>query len=335
MFSSLSSRPLRLMSAILMGCVIFPVYGHAQDTPPNLLEQPPAAEAPVPSEETPPPVTTEAEPVVPMPDAATLETPTPETLTPVTEQDVPTIPALPVPEGADENLFFDAEALVPTGEMGTKGGPRKVNPALEPASKYIVVKKNYSADSKNAQLVAAERAMKLGRYESALEMYERMYETNKRDPNILLGRATALQQMDRGEAAVQAYDELLALRPDNVEAQINMLGLMAKRYPAVALRRLLDLRDAHPNNVGVAAQIAVVQAELGKYDEAIQYLGIAAGMEPNNAAHLFNMAVIADRTGAKKDAMKYYEQALDVDTVYGGGRSIPREAVFERLSQLR
>lgn len=234
-----------------------------------------------------------------------------------------------------EDLFYDADSLVPSGEMGIKSGPRKVDPKMEPASKLIVVRKNYKAGTTAATLVSADRAMMLGRYDSALEIYNNLYAKNSRDPNILLGRATALQKTGQAEAAIQAYGELLEIRPDNVDAQVNMLGLMGQRYPAVALRRLMDLQDQYPNNVGVIAQIAVMQAQLGDNDEAIKYLGMAAGMEPRNANHLFNLAVIADRTGAKKEAIKYYEQALEVDTIYGGSKSIPRDAVFERMAQLR
>lgn len=235
----------------------------------------------------------------------------------------------------DDNLYYDSDALVPTGEIGLKGGPRKVNPAVEPGSKLIVVRKNHSSGSRQAKLVSADRAMSLGRYDSALTFYDELYARNKRDPNILLGRATALQQLGQDEAAIQAYEELLDLRPNNVEAQINMLGILGKKYPAVALKRLLDLRERHDRHVGIAAQIAVVQAELGRYEEAVRYLGMAAGLEPQNASHLFNMAVIADRSGDKTQAVKYYEQALEVDTVYGGGRSIPRDQVFSRLARLR
>lgn len=242
---------------------------------------------------------------------------------------------LDVPGAEDENLFYDADALVPTGEIGLKGGPRKINPAVEPASKYIVVRKNHSAGSRQANLVSAERAMSLGRYDSALELYNNLYAKNKRDPNILLGRATALQKTGQDEAAIQAYEQLIDLRPNNVEAQVNMLGLLGQRYPAVALRRLLDLSDKHSQNIGVIAQIAVIQAALGRYDESVRYLGMAAGIEPQNASHMYNMAVVADRSGNKKEAIQYYEQALEIDTVYGGGRTIPREAVFQRLSRLR
>lgn len=241
----------------------------------------------------------------------------------------------PIRNQADDNLFYDSEALVPSSEMSVKGGPRRANPRLEPASKFVVVKKNYGKDSKASQLVAAERALSLGRYSAALDLYDRLYGQNKRDPNILLGRASALQHVGRTEEAVLAYQELLDIKPQNLEAQLNMLGLMAKRYPAVALERLGALYNQSPGHAGIAAQIAVVSSEMGRHEDALKYLGIAAGIEPNSAPHVFNMAVILDRYGQKDDAVKHYEQALELDNLYGGGRTIPRDAVFERLAQLR
>ncbi len=238
-------------------------------------------------------------------------------------------------EEDEEDLFFDSEALVPSGEMGKKGPPRKLNPKTEPASTLVVVRKNYAAGSRQAKMVAADRAVQLGRYDSALALYDELYVKYKRDPNVLLGRAIALQKVNRSESAIRAYEELLEIKPDNVEAQVNMLGLLGQRYPEVALRRLLVLLDNNPDHEGIFAQLAFLQANLGRYDEALEYFGRVSAMEPQNASYVYNMAIVSDKAGKKKQAIQYYEQSLELDTVYGGGRSIPREAVFERLARLR
>lgn len=235
----------------------------------------------------------------------------------------------------DENIFFDARALVPQSEIGRKSGPRKVNPRLQPGSKFVVVTKNHKASSRKAGIVAAERALKLGRYESALEMFDTLYQRNRRDVSVLLGRAVSLHRLGQEDLAIEAYEELLDLRPKNVTASVNMLGIIAQRYPEVALRRLKELRQDNRDDVGVIAQIAVVQAGLKQYNDAIRYLGIASSMEPENASHVFNMGVIADKAGSKPDAIKFYEQALEIDTLYGRGETIPRNSVFERLAELR
>ncbi len=230
--------------------------------------------------------------------------------------------------------FFDANDLVPQGEM-TKDGPNQINPSNQPASKLIVVKKNYKADSKTAQLVSAERAMSLGLNDSALQMFDDLYALNKKDSRILMGRAVVLQKIGRFDEAMQMYEKLSVLEPKNVDVKVNMLGLLSTRYPAVALRRLIELHNKNTSHTGLTAQIAVAYAQAGDVNSALKYLGVAASMEPNNANHLFNMAVISDRAGSKKQAISFYEKALEVDTIHGAGRTIPRDTVYERLAQIR
>jgi Flp pilus assembly protein TadD len=249
-------------------------------------------------------------------------------------------PALMPPEGdapASEpgpEAFYDAESMVPQGEM-SQMGPKKIDPVTQPASKYVVVRKNYTGDTKTAQLVAAERALSLGRYESAVEMFEKLYLLNKRDSRVLMGRAVSLQKLGRFEEAMQAYESLSSLEPENATVKINMLGLLGTRYPSVALRQLTDLQKKNENNAGISSQMAVIQANLGDFDGAVNSLGIAASLEPKNPSHIFNMAIIADRAGKIEDAIKLYEQALELDSVYGANRSIPRETVYERLAHIR
>ncbi|MFP4312905.1 MAG: tetratricopeptide repeat protein [Alphaproteobacteria bacterium] len=262
---------------------------------------------------------------VPVPDQGNLAAPQPadQALSPVAQEGI-----------TEDDVFYDADVLVPEGELA-RTAPRKVDPRVEPASKLIIVKKNAGANSRQAQLVAASRAVKLGRYSSALEIYNDLYRKNKRDPNILMGRAVALQKLGLMEEAIMAYEELLEIRPKNVEAHINMLGLISEQFPAVALRQLKDLRQRYPDNVGLVAQIAITEARIGNYDSAIRYMGVAASMEPENANHYFNLAVIADRAGVNEDAVRYYEKALEVDTIYGGNRTVPRDQIYTRLAQIR
>jgi Flp pilus assembly protein TadD len=236
------------------------------------------------------------------------------------------------PESPD--VFYDAESLVPEGEL-SRSSPRSIDPSVEPASRLIIVRKNAEPDSQQARLVAAERAMKLGRYSSALEIYNELYSKNKRDPNILMGRAISLQKLGLIDEAVLAYERVLEVLPNNVEARISMLGIISEQYPAIALQQLKDLREAYPDNVEVAAQMGITEARMGNYDSAIRYMGVAASMEPNNANHYYNLAIIADKAGLKADAVKYYELSLETDSIYGGGRSIPRDSVYTRLAQLR
>ena len=234
----------------------------------------------------------------------------------------------------DEDEFFDAESMVPQGSMA-RSSPVKVDPGIQPGSRYIIVRKNHDANTKEARLVSAERAMSIGRYDSAIPMFDELYQANSKDKRVLMGRAIVLQNLERFDEAMEMYDILSKLDEDNVGVKINMYGLLGTRFPALALRHLLDLHDNNRSNPDLAAQIAVIYGKTGDSVSALKYLGIASSINPNNASHVFNMAIISDRSGDSAKAVKYYEKALEIDTIYGAGRSIPRDSVYNRLAKIR
>jgi len=232
------------------------------------------------------------------------------------------------------SVFYDSMAA-DNQALRENLGPRKVNPARQPGQKFVVVQQSAAADSQQSMLVAAERALKLGRNASALDIYEQLYKRNKRDARILMGLAVAQQKTGLLESALNTYEELLKVDPDNADAVVNMTGIIQKQYPSVALRKLIDLRKKYPQNPGVPAQIGLISASEGGVDEAIRYLGIASSMEPRNPIHLYNMGVVSDQAGEYEQAIEFYEQALEVDAAYGTGRSIQRQVIYDRLATIR
>ena len=92
----------------------------------------------------------------------------------------------------------------------------------------------------------------------------------------------------------------------------------------------------HPNNVDVTAQLGVTYADAGNYGDALRYLGDAAAMDPKNALHFYNMAVISEKAKKPDQAVTYYEKALEVDAIYGEGhKTISKEKIYDRLAQIR
>lgn len=54
----------------------------------------------------------------------------------------------------------------------SKETPVMVTPSDQPASKFVTVTKNHSENSQLAKIISAERALSLGLYESAFEMFD-------------------------------------------------------------------------------------------------------------------------------------------------------------------
>ncbi len=232
--------------------------------------------------------------------------------------------------------FFDSGAGDSYSSLSTfeRQGEVIADPRREQMAKFIVVQNVVTTDGHGNEIEMAQRALKLGRYEAALGFYEKLYRKNQRDPRILMGRAVSLQKTGRVAEALKAYEETLDLYPANSEALANFLGLMNVQYPEKALEKLNRLYRSQPNNPAVAAQLGISYGNLGDYEQAKRYLKIATSLEPNNALHFYNLAIISERAGDKRGAIAAYEKSLEVDAVYGG-RAISRETIYDRLSVLR
>lgn len=236
-------------------------------------------------------------------------------------------------ESSDNNEYFDS--FKTNDDLSGNAAPRRVDPRYEPGSKYIVVEKNASAGSQQAMLTAANRALSLHRYSAALEMFQKLRKRNPKDRNILLGLGVAQQNMGFTDSALATYRSLLKIDPRNIDARVNMLGILQTQNPQRAFKELMALWESNPRDSGVAAQLGLVSAELGNTDDAVRYLGVASSIEPTNPTHVYNMAVIYDRAGARQDAVKLYEQALEIDASHTNAKSLQRETVYDRLATLR
>ena len=230
--------------------------------------------------------------------------------------------------------YYDSSSIGPSA-LGAAAGPRKVDPLYEPGSVFINVQKNASASSRQASIVAAQRALKLGRNSAALELYEKLYKKNPRNTQVLMGLAVAQQRSGFVESAIATYEELLKRDSRHTGAMVNLMGILENRQPEVALKKLYKLWNKNQQNPNVAAQLGMVHAKIGNYEDANRYLGVAASLDPSNALHYYNLGIVSDQAKSHRTAIEYYQKALEVDIAHKGGGAIPREQVYDRLAQLR
>lgn len=235
--------------------------------------------------------------------------------------------------------YFDSYSVVPDKRFSKslEAPPTIVDPKFQPGTVFVYATGTAGAQSFESQYVAATRALKLQRYAAAMEMFEKLYKQESKDPRVLMGLAIAQQGAGFTESAAQTYEELLQVQPNNANAIVNLMGIMKNQYPSVTLTRLLELRQKYPSNPGIPAQIGLVNADLKNYDDAMRYFEIAASLEPGNASHIYNMAIVADHQGNPSKAIQFYERALQMDASVTGTatENLPREKIYDRLAVLR
>lgn len=176
-------------------------------------------------------------------------------------------------EGAAEALFGVASALA--GEGGRRFAlahaqlAARLRPDLGPA--WLLI----------AELIEAE-----GHPEQALAAYDRIAAAEPIWLRAQIGRASALQSMDRHDAAAEALRAAAAARPDNADAHLALADLLRRREQwgasAEAATRGLDIeRAAGRDDWTIYYQRGIAYERDGQWDKAEADFLKALELEPD------------------------------------------------------
>jgi tetratricopeptide (TPR) repeat protein len=154
-----------------------------------------------------------------------------------------------------------------------------------------------------------------GQTDKALEEYSSAIKANPKASLAFLGRGVLLATRKRAyDRAIEDFDKVLVLEPDNVEALISrgdafsLLGDYA--------RAMVDLNRA----VSLAPQSAVPLLSRGQVESRRGNLAAAASdyeaalkIDPRNADVMINLAAINSIQGKFEAAIKLLDQAIGID----------------------
>lgn len=240
----------------------------------------------------------------------------------------------------DQLSTAPAAAALPSEEpslaMPVANAPTEQAAVIRPLPKeYLIVKKNHDGGDVDSRLTAARLALMQGRNTAALQLFNEIYRDYPRDSRIAMGRAVSLQKLGQNGEALDAYHSVLENDPSNLEALTNMLGLLKKENPALAVEKLMELRAAYPYNADIAAQLGIAHAGQGAYGEAEKYLDMADALKPGSAYVLYNKAVLYDKVGRGAEAAALYRQIVRLAAEGTMDQQLPIEAIKRRLSTIR
>ena len=137
--------------------------------------------------------------------------------------------------------------------------------------------------------------------------------TDGDDPEVLLREASRLRRLGRVPEAIDAYERLLAVRPDLADSWYN-LGLLrrqAGQFDAAltAYRRALEERIRGPEEVHLNR--AVIYTDHLRNDAAAEReLNTALALNPGYEPALFNLANLREDQGRRDDALGLYRRIL-------------------------
>ncbi len=187
-----------------------------------------------------------------------------------------------------------------------------------------------------------------GKYEAALDFYQRATEANPDDPDAWHGLGSCYVGLDQPEDAAAAFRHSISADPENASSHF-LLAMFYKRQEQYQLsippllrvisiesknvQARLELADTYGKLNQTDEQIASFEAILafnpdhvptlhmmgntirgiGRYDEALGLLQKASALEPDNALIHFDIGVTYHSKNLPKEEMRAYTKALRVN----------------------
>ena len=142
---------------------------------------------------------------------------------------------------------------------------------------------------------------------SVAELAEQTARFVERESDIdeLFQRACELEPADTASAK-RAYERVLELDPDHVDAHVNLGRLMhEEKAPAAAEAHYRSALAVDPDHETAAFNLGVALEDLGRLREAIAAYERALELDPHNADAHYNLAGIYERRGEKAAALRH------------------------------
>ena len=147
--------------------------------------------------------------------------------------------------------------------------------------------------------------------------------------SLLLQNEKNLQAIDRSAAilyqkgfplgrALSAYEKYLERLPASSNAAYNFAWYLTRdgQFEAAiqAYQRALELGISQPEEVHLN-MANILMDHLGKNDEAREEFNKALAINPNYAGAYYNLGNLAEQTGDRQQAARYFQKCIDIDPV--------------------
>ncbi|MBC7364036.1 MAG: sulfatase-like hydrolase/transferase [Candidatus Aminicenantes bacterium] len=173
----------------------------------------------------------------------------------------------------------------------------------------------------------------MNRPQEAYETMTRVLEINPKNVDALTACGGLMEAAGQREEATRFYKQALALEPESKFLRMALANnLAAGGHFQEAIEIYKKLIEDFPQDQAFYQYAGIAYSYLGDYSQAIFYLRQAVAIKPTPVGY-FNLAVAYEKSGDLKNAIKYFENYLEI-----AGNDDPRSinqarAELERLKK--
>ena len=167
-------------------------------------------------------------------------------------------------------------------------------------------------DNSKAFHVLAMALERMGHLHKALLTYERAYQLDPEDPELLINLGLTAWGLKMAEGAEKMFRLYIAARPDSPLGYNNLGSVLSDLgHPDVAIETLRDALMKMPGEAILWNSLATVLAEEGRADESLVFYSEAARLEPGFARAYHNLGYAYQHLGQLEEALINYDKALE------------------------
>jgi predicted TPR repeat methyltransferase len=124
----------------------------------------------------------------------------------------------------------------------------------------------------------------------------------------------ALNKMNRSEQALVTWRALLELSPQHLGANFQIACLLMQQSKfSEALAQFAIVEKKYPTHIETLANIATCCLQLGRLKEAKKYYAKVLTIVPDEVQTLYNLGVVYAQQGTLKEAIHYYLRAVAIE----------------------
>lgn len=167
-------------------------------------------------------------------------------------------------------------------------------------------------DNSKAFHVLAMALERMGHLHKALVTYERAFELDPEDPELLINLGLTAWGLKLTEGAEKMFRLYIAACPDSPLGYNNLGSVQCDLgNPDLAIEILRDALMKMPGEAILWNSLATVLAEEGRADESLVFYNEAARLEPGFARAYHNLGYAYQHLGRLEEALANYDKALE------------------------
>ena len=170
------------------------------------------------------------------------------------------------------------------------------------------------ADENNSKAfhVLAMGLERMGHLHKALLTYERAFELDPEDPELLINLGLTAWNLKLTEGAAKMFQLYIAACPDSPLGYNNLGSVLCDLgHPDQGIETLRDALNRMPHEAILWNALATVLAEEGRADESLVFYNEAARLQPDFARAYHNLGYAYQHLGRLEEALENYDEALN------------------------